>query len=503
MTTSVTSRVAPPDEARFRPNRRPMSAPGGRHHQAHARPSYPDPAGGRRRRRIGDLIGSAAVAGLAAVLVLWLHDGGIQGFAGPGGVATELGRVSGLVASYLLLLQVLMMARIPWVEGIWGQDVLARRHRLVGFGSFYLMLVHVVAITIGYAQAVDNGLLRQAWLLVTAYPGMLLATAGTVALIVVVVLSIRAARRRMRYESWHLIHLYAYLGVGLALPHQLWTGADFTASGLATVFWWGLWAAAAGSIGWWRVGLPLFRSWRHALVVDGVVRENATVVSVYLRGRELDRLGLRAGQFCQWRFLGAPGWTRAHPFTVSAVPTATSVRLTVQETGDWTNGLARVRPGSRVLIEGPYGTMAAHRRTHRDVLLLAAGVGLTTMRGLAEEILAEGPGDGPGGRRRPSVIVLHRIRDRSQALFADELNALSRNADLRAFGLLGRRSPDSGWWGGAVPVNPAAALRRAVPDIGRREIYLCGPGEWMRAVRRSLRELGVRDEQMHAEEFAW
>ena len=59
---------------------------------------------------------------------------------------------------------------------------------------------------------------------------MLLALAGTVALVMVVVTSVREARRRLRYESWHLLHLYAYLGAGLALPHQLWTGADFTAN---------------------------------------------------------------------------------------------------------------------------------------------------------------------------------------------------------------------------------------------------------------------------------
>ena len=66
------------------------------------------------------------------------------------------------------------------------------------------------------------------WNLTVTYPGMLLALGGTLALVMVVVTSIKAARRKLRYESWHLIHLYAYLGVGLALPHQLWTGTDFT-----------------------------------------------------------------------------------------------------------------------------------------------------------------------------------------------------------------------------------------------------------------------------------
>ena len=64
----------------------------------------------------------------------------------------------------------------------------------------------------------------------------------------------RAARRRLRYESWHLLHLYAYLGVGLALPHQLWTGADFISSPLAQAYWWTLYAVAAGAVVVYRLG---------------------------------------------------------------------------------------------------------------------------------------------------------------------------------------------------------------------------------------------------------
>ena len=81
----------------------------------------------------------------------------------------------------------------------------------------------------------------------------------------VVVTSVRAARRRLRYESWHLLHLYAYLGVGLALPHQLWTGQQFVSSPARTVFWWTFWAVAAGVVLVWRVGLPVVRNLRHRL----------------------------------------------------------------------------------------------------------------------------------------------------------------------------------------------------------------------------------------------
>ncbi len=463
---------------------------------------YADPSARRRRLLIGDLVGTAAIAGGVAVVALWVSGGGIQSLVGAAGWWTGVGRLSGLIASYLLLVQVLMMARIPWLERIWGQDGLARKHRWVGFGSFHLMLVHVVAITLGYAASARTGVWRELWILVTVYPGMLLATAGTACLVAVVVTSVRAARRRLRYESWHLIHLYAYLGVALALPHQLWTGADFTASGAATVFWWTLWAAAATALLWYRVGVPVARNLRHRLVVEAVVREAPEVVSVWMTGRRLDRLGMQAGQFCQWRFLG-PGWTRANPFTVSAMPGDHRLRITLRVTGDGTRRIAGLRPGTAVLIEGPFGGMTTARRTRRDVLLIAAGVGVTTMRGLAEDLAVEAASAESGHLRAPSVVLLHRIRRPADALFAPEFVALAARADLRIRALVGSRSAVSGWWGGEKSVDPAWELRKWVPDLTNREIYLCGPADWMSQVQRTLRDLRVPAAAIHAEEFAW
>src|SRR5262249_38525156 len=162
--------------------------------------------------------GAAAILSVAVVAGLWISNRGLQQLAGAGEPATGTGRLTGLIAADLLIIQVLLMARIPMVERAYGQDRLARRHRLGGPWSFWLMVAHVLLITIGYAQSARTGLVAEAWALITTYPGMLLATAGTALLVGVVVLSIRAARRRLRYESWHLLHLYAYLGVGLALP---------------------------------------------------------------------------------------------------------------------------------------------------------------------------------------------------------------------------------------------------------------------------------------------
>lgn len=439
-----------------------------------------------------------AAATIIALVVLWLANGGVTDLGAPGAPATTAGRLTGLIAADLLLLQILLMARIPPVERAWGQDSLTRAHRTVGNSSFYLMLAHIVLIVVGYTQAGTLSWPAELWNLTVDYPAMLLAIAGTAALIAVVVTSIRAARRRLRYESWHLIHLYAYLGVGLVLPHQLWTGADFLSSPAMTVFWWALWAAAAGSIVLFRLVLPLGRSLLHRLTVESVTAEAPGVQSVVVTGRNMAWLRPRPGQYFQWRFLTGPGWTRAHPYSVSATPDGRRLRVTMRTTGDEGARLSALRPGTRVLIEGPYGTLTAGDRRHRDVLLLAAGLGITPIRGLAEDIAAEAPADSRG--MPPSVLVLHRVSRPADALFAAEWQALAGRHGVMAHLLAGPRGA-GGSWLPAGAGDPARFLSRAVPDLARRDVYLCGPAPWMRAARGTLLALGVHRTAIHQESF--
>ena len=438
-------------------------------------------------------LGSAVLlwAGLLLVAYWWAAGGGLQDLLGWTTALDSTGRLAGLIASVLLLAQVVLMARVPTVERAFGQDRLARLHRLVGFTSFTLMLAHIGVITWGYA----GGRLRQTvatlWTLTVDYPGMLLALAGTCCLVMVVVTSIRAARRRLRYESWHLLHLYAYLGVFLALPHQLWTGQEFLASTARTVFWWSAWIATAGAVLIWRVALPLLRSARYGLRVAGVVVEAPGVVSVHLTGR--DR-GLRpeAGQFFTFRFLSGRGWMRAHPYSLSAEPAGGGLRFTAKVVGDGSGALVHLRPGTRVLVEGPYGRLTERARTRRPVALIGAGVGITPLRALAES-LDYAPGE---------AVLIHRFTDRP--LFPAEFRSLSRARGLRVVQLPGHRRSPYSWLGdGVPPVDDVAALNLLVPGIGEHEVFICGPESWAADVARSARAAGVPAEHIHSESFGW
>ena len=118
-----------------------------------------------------------------------------------------------------------------------------------------------------------------------------MATVGVGLFALVAVTSIKAARRRLSYETWYGLHLYAYLAIALAFLHQLFVGADFMHDQLAAIYWIVLYLATAALVLAFRIGQPIRTSIRHRLRVAIVIREAPGVVSLYLTGRDLDRAG--------------------------------------------------------------------------------------------------------------------------------------------------------------------------------------------------------------------
>jgi ferredoxin-NADP reductase len=245
----------------------------------------------------------------------------------------------------------------------------------------------------------------------------------------------------------------------------------------------------------YRVGLPVYRSLRHRLVVSDVVVEAHGVVSVHMTGRDLHRLPVRAGQFLQWRFLDGPGWSRAHPYSLSAAPTGDRLRITIKDLGDGSARLAALRPGTSVLVEGPYGRLTADVRTRRRVTLLASGIGITPLRAVLEELDAA-PGD---------VTLVHRTSGPDGALFAAELADLAATRGVRVLQAPGHRIPGRDSWlpQQAAHLTDAQGLLHLVPDVADHDVFLCGSPGWMDAAQRAALDAGVPPQHIHSERFTW
>jgi ferredoxin-NADP reductase len=231
---------------------------------------------------------------------------------------------------------------------------------------------------------------------------------------------------------------------------------------------------------------PFRQAARHRLRVSAVVREAPGVVSIVISGHRVDELRAEAGQFFRWRFLTPDTWLTAHPFSLSEPPRPDRLRLTVKELGDGSRLLQHIEVGTWVVAEGPYGAMTAARRTRRNVLLIAGGVGITPMRALFESIPATGGDD-------RDLLLLYRARRREDVVFRTELDQIAARRRARVVYLLGDNRDHLS----------TASLTRLVPDLASRDVYLCGPPGMAAAVRSSVLAAGLPASHLHEERFAF
>ena len=432
-------------------------------------------------------LGAVIAAGAVPVVAIWWQDTSATSLQGNGDLLTAAGRVAGMLAAYLLLVLVALMARIPLLEHRVGSDVLTRFHRALGEYTVSLALGHALLIILGYASMARTNPVHETVTLELDYPDVLMATAALGLLLWIGIASARAVRRRMAYESWYFIHLYVYLAMALAFSHEFADGAEFSASAHNRMLWVTAHALVAACLVYFRVVLPIARSLRHDVRVEEVVRESPGVISLHMTGRHLHRLRIESGQFLRWRFLDRAHWWQSHPYSVSAAPDGRRLRITVKDLGDASGSLSRLRPGTRVWFEGPYGAFTARRLdpgASGKVLMIAGGAGITPLRALFESL--------PGGDG--TAILLYRASHPSELALYPELAEIARQRGFGLFPLIGPRAtaPD--------PFSPAE-LRRLVPDLDEREVYLCGPSGLVRAARHGLRRARVPARRVHVESF--
>jgi predicted ferric reductase len=438
--------------------------------------------------RVSDVI--ALLVGNALLLAaMWVRHGGLSRLSDPASILTCAGQLAALFGTYLVLIQLVLMSRAPALDQVFGSDRIAAAHRLVGFAAIWLIVAHVVFTVSGYAASANMSPFEELIIQLTTYPYVLWSAVGLVLFIAVGVSSMRAARRAVSYETWYFIHLYAYIAIALAFAHQLVVGTDFFADPLARAYWIVNYTVAFGLLAVFRFAAPVRMSLRHRFAVANVVAESDDVTSIYVSGRDLDNLAVRAGQWFRLRFLTSTGWYRAHPFSISAAPNGRYLRFSIHDLGDYTSRIRHIARGTPVFLEGPYGAFTGAARTRARVLLVAGGIGVTPLRALLEELPA----------RSGDITLLYRVSSAAELVFAQEIRALAGLRGAVVHFLVGRRgSPE-------MPADPLApkGLRALVPDVVSRDVYVCGPAGMTDAVLASLRALRVPSRQIHYERFAF
>ena len=400
-------------------------------------------------------------------------------------IIASLSRLAALTGAYFSIIGIFFVARIPAVERGVGHDRLVAWHRKLGPWSLYLILIHVLFITLSWAGQDHIPLYREIWNFLRSFPWMWPALAGFFLMMLAGVTSYRKARAKMSYETWWIIHIYTYVAIAASFMHQVLNGQMFINHPLNRLYWTLLYIGMAAAVIVYRFGIPLVRSLRHNLVVEKVVVEAPGLISVIMRGRNLRKLSAEGGQFFGWRFLTRGHFLMSHPYSLSAAPTDNHLRITIKDLGDHSRATRYIKKGTRVFVEGPYGAFTAGRATQPHVVMVGGGVGITPIRALMDEF-----------KNGVQMDVFYRVSKAEELILKDELDYLvaQSNGTARVHYMVGSRKE--------FPMD-ADFIKSYAPRVADSDIYICGPEALVETVRKAAEELGVPKNRFHDEDFAF
>lgn len=447
-------------------------------------------AAARRRKVLVGLAWSFWAVNLAVIVGFWLYGNVGSLTSGDTGLAlVAIARLCGLVGTFCVLTQLVLMGRAGWLEPIFGLDRLAVFHRRNGMAALLIILLHPTLLAIGYSILSGLDVVAQ-YLALRELPYVDLASYALILLVITIGVSIYIVRKHLKFETWHAVHLFNYAVVLLVVWHQLKNGADFVGGGVFYWYWIALYVFAGLNILVWRWIKPFAQSWYHHFRVEKVVAETSTANSVYITGRRLHEQWAKGGQFVMVRFLTKRLWAQEHPFSLSKLPDAKGFRLTIRALGDFTNQMPTLKPGTKVIVSGPHGAYTHDKQATNKILYIAGGIGITPIRAMIEERAAwPEPGN---------AVLIYGNKTIGDSTLLAELDELGKKIHMPIHNVLSEQKD----YKGEAGYVDGEKIKRLVPDVTKRDVFVCGPPPMMNSIIAELKSMGVPAGQIHYERFA-
>lgn len=417
---------------------------------------------------------------LAGIMIGWWAANGDH-LNSYGDRLIAIGRLFGLLAAWSVLIQIILMSRVPFIERNFDLQDNIQLHKYNGYTLLATISGHVVFLVLGYALPTQVNLWDQFISFNTQYEDVFLATLGTVIFFAASFLSLQAIRQKMRYEIWYALHLTVYAAIFMTFLHQINTGTDFVHNYWFTAFWYGLYALAFVVWVRYRIANPLFLAFKHGFKVASVTQVAVNTYSVRLTGRNLEHFEFEPGQYATWRFLSAGLWYEGHPFSISSPQGSNYLQFTVKASPELMAKITAVRPGTFVLVDGPRGSFTAERADDTSkVVLIAGGIGVAPYLSTIGALLQKGK----------QVSLLYSARGAVDVAFRSELARL-QTAGLKISLFLNENNQQ---------ITPE--ILNAI-DINDTTVYICGPDGMSRAFVETLRAGGIEKNRIITERFAF
>lgn len=151
--------------------------------------------------------------------------------------------------------------------------------------------------------------------------------------------------------------------------------------------------------------------------------------------------------------------------------------------------------GTEVSLDAPFGSFTLHNNSRIPAVFLTGGIGVTPVRSIVLQAAHD---------NLPHKIALFYSNRRPEdAAFLDQLmEAQEKNPNYTFVGTMTEMEKSSQKWVGATGYITKPMLVKYVGDLTLPIYYIAGPAGMVTAMRKTLNEAGVDDDNIRTEEFS-
>lgn len=397
----------------------------------------------------------------------------------------EFGVLLGFALILTMSLQFFLTSRFRGVGTPFGTDAVLQFHRYAGILLLVFLVGHPFILFFAdseYLKFLDP---RE------NAPRAIALMLASIAMTLIVVLSVWRKTFGLSYEWWRLSHGLLSVGVVLVGIAHAWQVEHYVQG------WWkrGLLVFIGGSAILSYVHVRGYRPWkmrRYPYRVADVREERGESATIALEPVGHAGMTFRGGQYA-WLTLGDSPFTKQqNPYSFSSSDQLSPQRLefTAKELGDFSERLIDAAVGTNAYLEGPYGLFYLEDDSPGGIFIMG-GIGITPSMSILRS--ARDRGD------QRSFIVIYGNSKWEEAAFRNELESLKKELNLRVVHVLSDADSD---WQGETGYITQEILQRHIGDQERdHSIFVCGPEPMMDSVEDALLAMRVPLHQIRAERF--
>ncbi len=230
---------------------------------------------------------------------------------------------------------------------------------------------------------------------------------------------------------------------------------------------------------------------RKEFEIYDIVHETPDVDIFKLKDEDGTRLSFDPGMFVMLTYSDPS--TKAEvtrAFSIASAPNIEILEFYIHMIhGRFTSKLEDMRIGDKIKVTGPYGQFKFIPAEDRKVLLIAGGTGLAPMMSILREIKNSSTGT--------DSVMLYSVRFPNEIISKGELDGLARQIKLNTTITVTRKT-DEPWSGECGHIN-SEMIKRHCDDYKERTVYVCGPLEFVKAMKTAATELGITSVKVKAD----